>query len=735
MKTVRCDVLVIGAGPAGAAAAQAAAAAGRSVLLVDRKPAPGEPVQCGEWVPQLIRQQAPVPREAIALTVGGMRTWWSTRRNGWPGGWEPQDLKAPGLMLHRAAFDRHLVEQAAGAGAELWLSAAALGRDGDTVAVMRSGRLYQVMPRVVIGADGARSVVGRWLGLRNRHLVLAAQYEMACTAPGVPGDPVEVYLHSSFAGGYAWFFPKGRTANVGVGVNPALVGREHLPRLLRWFTSGLEAEGRVEGRPLRATGGWIPVGGMLPAVRGGSFLLAGDAAGLAHPITGAGIFNAVVSGRMAGEAAAAAAEGRKQALEDYPHRLQELLGEHLAWGASRRDERDRLWQTEEDFGRLMARTWVGFPTYNDGRRQRDFAGARPPMRRRAMAAKGEETPQTIMTSMAGAITMGLEKGRFHRDARLRCINLLETYDHGCRSNCTYCGMARERLEPPQGKTFIRVPWPEYMLDEVIDRSRQVEHQVRRVCVGMVMHHRALEDAIEITRRFHEETGLMISVLMTATAFHARADVQALKDAGADHGTIALDAATPELFERHRGRLSGSPHTWEHSWRVLEWCAEVFGRMAAGVHLIVGLGETEEGMIRTIQRAHDLGAMTHLFSFYPEAGSQLQDLSPPPIGQYRRIQLARHIINEEFGRAEVMAFNAAGQVADFGLDIGPIIAAGKAFMTSGCPDEEGEVACNRPYGNERPSEPMRNFPFVPAPEDIAEIRAQLVEGLVADARLA
>jgi biotin synthase len=67
------------------------------------------------------------------------------------------------------------------------------------------------------------------------------------------------------------------------------------------------------------------------------------------------------------------------------------------------------------------------------------------------------------------------------------------------------------------------------------------------------------------------------------------------------------------------------------------------------------------------------------------------------------------------------------VEDFGLDsvmLDPIIESGRPFMTSGCPDEHGETACNRPYGNGRPSEKIRNFAFVPNLQDIEDIRTQL-----------
>lgn len=72
----------------------------------------------------------------------------------------------------------------------------------------------------------------------------------------------------------------------------------------------------------------------------------------------------------------------------------------------------------------------------------------------------------------------------------------------------------------------------------------------------------------------------------------------------------------------------------------------------------------------------------------------------------------------------MKFDEKGRLVNFGRDIGPLIQVGEPFMTSGCPGRDGEVACNRPYGNERPSESIRNFPFMPEAEDIEEIRKQL-----------
>jgi biotin synthase len=149
----------------------------------------------------------------------------------------------------------------------------------------------------------------------------------------------------------------------------------------------------------------------------------------------------------------------------------------------------------------------------------------------------------------------------------------------------------------------------------------------------------------------------------------------------------------------------------------------------GIHLIVGLGETEEEMIRLIGRIRQAGGSTHLFSFFPEAGSRLAARPQPPVGQYRRVQLARYLIDEDLATAETFRFDHRGRLISFGAAQGraeQATAAGIPFMTSGCPDESGAVACNRPFGDCTPGDDIRSFPFRPDEEDLVAIRGQLEE---------
>ncbi len=330
------------------------------------------------------------------------------------------------------------------------------------------------------------------------------------------------------------------------------------------------------------------------------------------------------------------------------------------------------------------------------------------------------SPEYVQTSLAASLTLGFQQGAFHRNAKLKGLNLLLHYAEGCMGSCHFCGLSRSRKESPKGKTFIRVSWPVYPLEEIIEKTKGKD-QIHRVCISMITHPKALDDTLFVIRRFKQETDLSISVLITPTLIRSDEPLKAMREAGADRVGIAVDAATPELFDRLRGRGVGGPHRWDHYWHVVQEAVEVFGRFYVGIHLIVGLGETEKEMVQSIQRGQDMGAYTHLFSFFPEKGSPMEGHSPPPLGQYRRIQLSRWIINEGLGTIGRMKFDDTGRLIDFGMDVGPLIEMGEPFMTSGCPGKDGKVACNRPYGNERPSGPIRNFPFKPEPGDIEEIK--------------
>lgn len=153
----------------------------------------------------------------------------------------------------------------------------------------------------------------------------------------VPHMATDIFLSAEIEGGYGWLFPRGSEANLGLGVAPQ--ARDRLKPLLDELRARLVAKGRIGATAGRLTGGLIPVGGLVgPAGRIGDLpvLLAGDAAGLANPITGAGINAAVLSGRMAGDAAARIAAGADRAADDYAEEVADLFGPSLALALRRR---------------------------------------------------------------------------------------------------------------------------------------------------------------------------------------------------------------------------------------------------------------------------------------------------------------------------------------------------------------------------------------------------------------
>ena len=103
------------------------------------------------------------------------------------------------------------------------------------------------------------------------------------------------------------------------------------------------------------------------------------------------------------------------------------------------------------------------------------------------------SPDYVRISMAAAMVLGLERGRFLRDAATRCVNLLQNYPEGCYANCTYCGLARERPGLPEDNTFIRVAWPLYPTDLVADKiaEKEAKDEVGRVCISQVQDHRSV----------------------------------------------------------------------------------------------------------------------------------------------------------------------------------------------------------------------------------------------------
>jgi digeranylgeranylglycerophospholipid reductase len=330
------DVVVVGAGPAGSIAARTVAEAGLSVLLVEKRQEIGSPVRCAEGV----------GHELLTAFIAPDRRWISTEVTGAQLTVSSADycetLEAEGgrgYVLERRIFDRVLAENAARAGARVRVKTAAVGllRERNTVCGVvlqgASGR-WEVKAGVVIAADGIESRVGGWAGLETtlplKDTMSCAQYSLV----GIEVNPrrVEYYVGSGIApGGYAWVFPKGDgLANVGLGVQADSAGEPALNYLDHFVESQPHL---APGSPVTLVAGGVPVAMPPPRLVTDGLMLVGDAARQVDPLTGGGIINGMVAGRLAAEVAVRAiGEGdtSAEALSAYEAGWQAGLGRRMA---------------------------------------------------------------------------------------------------------------------------------------------------------------------------------------------------------------------------------------------------------------------------------------------------------------------------------------------------------------------------------------------------------------------
>ena len=369
------DIVVIGAGPAGSSAAKAAAERGAKVLLIDRRQRVGVPVQCAEFVPQWISCYAHFSSTCVLQTVDTMVTHL-------PDG-TSYEMKSPGYMLDRSLFDKELVASAVLAGAKISIETRAVGLSAEGLAVEKGSEKENIRSKIYIGADGVHSAIARFVGQPPFKTIVALQYEVIMPQPQNHAD---VFFHRDYEGGYAWFFPKGRTANVGMGVIPPKTTL--LLNLMDSFLDHLVESKRLpDVQIVSKTGGSIPCEPYRKTFFE-NILLLGDAAGHAHPVTGAGILNAAMGGEIAGRIAAeAVAKGDLNYLEQYETEWKELFGKNLFYGALKRKFLEENWnQPGVDFEGLIRKTWVGFKEYCADRKKTPLT---PPSPLRG-EGKGEE---------------------------------------------------------------------------------------------------------------------------------------------------------------------------------------------------------------------------------------------------------------------------------------------------------------------------------------------------------
>ncbi len=320
------EVIIVGAGPAGAMTAQRLAQMGIDVLLLDRAHFPRDKACGGGLTPKSFRQ---LDFDIDDLVLNRARRVYLKGPHLAPTLIEmPNDEQV--WMVRRREFDARLVEVAQARGVTF--------RDGEGVTRVDTGdgsgqALARVetnrasyRARVVVGADGAESIVARQVGLRaecnRRRRSFALEAEVLVTRDVLDGAALVDYR---FNLGYGWIFPKGAVYNVGVGTGDP---REF--RNLRGHLDRFIAENRLPiAGPVRAIGHRIPTWTCAEPLHRDNVILVGDAAGLADALWGEGISYALMSGQIAALIIRDFLNGTLENLETYSTRIQQLLGREL----------------------------------------------------------------------------------------------------------------------------------------------------------------------------------------------------------------------------------------------------------------------------------------------------------------------------------------------------------------------------------------------------------------------
>ncbi|MBN1782857.1 NAD(P)/FAD-dependent oxidoreductase [bacterium] len=302
------DIIVVGGGPAGSMAALHAARGGASVVMFEKDREIGIPVRCAEGT----------SRAGLELVTGQVRPEWIAQEITRVQLVAPDDTVVDvvtsgqvGYVLHRKLFDYDLAAMAGEAGADVVTRAYVSGiirtngRIGG-VTVDHLGETKTVHGKIVIGADGVESRVGRWAGLKTRTLPKDMDTCVQMTLADIDIDPETIILYFGLnvaPGGYAWVFPKGpRMANVGLGVSGAYSKEIKPVEYLRRFVNRKFPDGKM----LTLVAGGVPCVNTLETITDDGLMLVGDAAHQVNPMTGGGIINGMIAGKMAGALAAEA---------------------------------------------------------------------------------------------------------------------------------------------------------------------------------------------------------------------------------------------------------------------------------------------------------------------------------------------------------------------------------------------------------------------------------------------
>ncbi|MGZ3678005.1 MAG: geranylgeranyl reductase family protein [Ktedonobacterales bacterium] len=317
------DVIVVGGGPAGSTTAYELSRQGFNVCLLEKYTMPRYKT-CGGGVNIRAANLIPFTLEPVVERV--IHRYRFTYRGEKP--FERTYPKPLTYMTQRMRLDQYLLEQARSVGTNV--------REGITVrkvavtedqAIVVTDAGEQFEGKVLVGADGANSVVARDLDLMRsmrREIALESEISLSPEEMARWSNTIEIDLFSTWCG-YGWVFPKEEHISIGVGGI-----RQQIKQIQDYNEQYLEQHQVARAPKLRFSGHTLPIReGYAPLVKGRG-LLVGDAAGLLEPFTGEGIGYAIRSGQIAGRTVGSFLNGEFDSLDVYTSRLDSEIMPDLA---------------------------------------------------------------------------------------------------------------------------------------------------------------------------------------------------------------------------------------------------------------------------------------------------------------------------------------------------------------------------------------------------------------------
>ncbi|MBS3968942.1 MAG: NAD(P)/FAD-dependent oxidoreductase [Clostridia bacterium] len=347
------DAAVIGAGPSGIAAANDLARKGFNVIIIEKRPRLGLPVRCAEFVPKQLYTYCKIPKNSIAQEIENLETHM------------PDDsiviTKSPGYILNRHLFENHYLQEALANGATLALESEVIYVNHNQLLVKTKTRTRSIEASYIIGADGPLSAARKYI--TSNKIQLAQSLQGVITLKTHQANS-KVFFHPDYYMGYGWLFPKGATANLGLGVSyrPGISINDIWSKFLERL--------KIDNASLKSlTGGLIPVSGLMKNIAKNNVLLVGDAAGITHPITGAGIANGIISGVTAAAIISKNLQRGRRGLEEYEQEIQTLFGKSHALALMNRKYQEEHWNSNPELlTRVIKNTWIAFSSYSHRKR-------------------------------------------------------------------------------------------------------------------------------------------------------------------------------------------------------------------------------------------------------------------------------------------------------------------------------------------------------------------------------